>query len=597
MAKDDDTKNYYLSENEEKIKEKIRESSKEINITDSTDLVSVMTSMFESDFMIGVYDSKTHKKISQNEELRYLADIGIERDKKPFSNKIIDDYLSILKNKLNEDISNYDKEEVIALIKENNINFFKYYATAIQPNIFDLYDESARTSYAMKILNYLMELQQVEIEKIGYKDFSELDLEKDTNNFDRYFSIQTLKLIQEDIKEPINQDELDFSSFESISKYIQDLTYTKIMANELEKIEKRLEEEVKSKRVFYKERHNKFLKIKELLQEIKVKYETRINEITIKQDKDRYKSTITKDMYYINSKIHKNLTSVKVNEVQPMEINIGEPVNVLLDIANTSINGISLTRFDTIILNLVFNLYQEGNTKITPELICKEYLGKIPKNIGQKLYQEILTSIRKLIVSRIKIEIKPKTAKSLKINKDEIDRFSRYEYVLPLKEDELIYTNGKKSNCFIFMEEPQYFVFAKVLKHILTVDRNILALDTNSSLTPDRMVLKDILAYELFRIQSTMGTKKENPSFLYDTILNKCDIFIQINKEIEMATDSDTIKRLKDKKKTYIKKHKIIIKEVLEKWKRKGYIENYKEEELKKGKGIKLIGVKSKRNK
>lgn len=607
----DDTKNYYLSENYEEIKEKIKESTKENPITDSTDIVSVMTNVFESNIMLGVYDSKTHKRISQNEELRYLANIGIEKTNKPFSNKIIDEYLEILENKVNEDISEYTSEQVLELIKENNIAFFRYYATAIQPSLFDLYDKTAQTSYAMKILNYLMELQQVEIEKIGYKDFSELDLEKDTNNFDRYFSIQTLKLIQEDIKEPINQDELDFSSFESISKYIQDLTYTKIMTNELEKIEKRLEEEVKSKRVFYKERHDKFLKIEKLLQKIKEKYEGRLNIIAEQNkisdsEKVLYKNIITDNFQIIDHRLQKNFSSIESNIEQPVDLKLvnkknkkgikSTPINVLLDIADTSLYGNYLDEFDLEVWDISFNLYQAGNKQLTPELIYKEFTGKTPNNMGSELYNSILKSLHKLSITRIKLTLAEETKKALNWDNELIEKISIIDYALPLREMEIEYTNHTKKMCFVYLSEPTYFLFSRSLGQIKTIDRELLALDTGSSLNRERVIIKSRLAKEFKRIESTIGTELENNKISYESFFDKCGIFKELDKEIESTTDSDSIRKLKNKRKTYKNRYTEVIKEVLEYWKKEGFIKDYKEYISKKnGRGIELIGVK-KRN-
>ena len=610
MAKSNEkSTNYYIAEDEKTIKDKISETARKTAINESTDLVSAMTSLFDSNIMLGVYDLKTKERINKKEELKYLANIGIkEEHHKPFSDKAIDDYLKLLEIKLEEDISNCSGEQVLALITDNNVAFFQYYATKIQPNLFDLFNEETQTTYALKVLNYLMELQQVEIDKIGYKEFSNLDLDNEDSNFTRYFSIQTLKILQEDIKNSFN-DKTKKPNLDTIKENVYNSLFTETMNKEQEKIDTRIKEEVKNNYEFYKNRHNKFLRIKELLQALKEKYENRLNEIAesnkiSNSEKELYKNIITDNFQIIDNRLHKNLAYIESNIEQPVDLKLVNekekgikttPVNILLDISDISLYGNYLDEFDLSILDIAFNLYQAGNRHLTPELVYKEFTGKTPNNIGKELYKSILNSIYKLSSTKIRIIIADETKKALKWDNELVKRLSYIEDALPLRQIEIEYTNHTKKMCFMYYsEEPIYFLFSRSIGQIKTLDRRLLALDTGSSLNKDRIIMRIYLAREFKRIESTIGTKLQNNKISYDSFFKKCGIFKALDEEIKNESDPNAIKKLKNKKKTYKNRYiKEVIKEVLEYWKKEGFIKDYKEYTSKtNGRGIELIGVK-----
>lgn len=589
--------NYYIAEDEELIKKRLKDNIGTIIIDDDTDITGFLKAeLYNTESFINLYDLGTHKPAEDEEKQKFLESIGIKKGT-IISDSILDEYLELLEQRASEDISNTNIDEILDLIKLNNVAFFQYYATKIQPNLFDLYDESAQDSYAFKTFSYLMSLQLSEIERIGYDTFSNLNLNDSDSDFTKCFSIKTLKEMQKDIKKSYITDE-------EKSEEQKNLLFINIMPIETERIKNSIKKDVEKNKTFYEERHKKYERLKELLVIIKDKYENRLNEIrdkntNIDTEKYLYKNEITTNFQLIDNRLQKNLSLIESNIEQPIDMKLSKkkhnviestPINVWLDIADSSVYGTSLDPFDVMIWNTAFNLREAKNEHLTPELIYKEITGKTPNNMGKELYNNIMKSIIKLSITRIKFTYSKSFTEALHLDKETIERLSITEYALPLREIEIEYTNHTKKTAFVYISEPIYFQLSRIIKQIKTIDRKLLALDTGGSINTNRLIIRYQLAIEYERIKSLKGTDKENCKIAYDTFFNKSEVFKEIDKEIANTTDSKIIAKLKDKRKTYRKRYLQEIKDILEVWIKNKDIKSYEEypADTRQKKGIKL---------
>lgn len=510
------------------------------------------------------------------------------------------EYLDILKSLNKVNFSKISKEDLSDIIKYLNVSFMEYYISNININAPDLADEGGQTQYAQKLSSYIVSLQIQEIQKIGYKEFLFNTL---PTSFIYYIDKEKLNLIRDVIIDNcINDIEKAKQPDYKFTKKQEDNIYLSLQTDLISYTFLKQCDKAKELYLNNKEYYDKLHKIR---QEIDKTFNALSNKINKANDRllrekvqetknkksditrEKVNNKITTNYQILDNRLHKKLNEIENAINQPVNLqllgkNKDTIIYIELNIPKQDIFGIHLTPFDILVFNLAFNLYEAGNKQLTPELIYKEFLGKTPSKIGNEIYNEIEKSLKKLIITRLKLNLTPEVISKLKPDEDTIKRLSCVDYALPMIESEIEYTNGKIKKGYIYKNEPIYFTVCKLIKQIKTIDRKLLALDTGGSLTKERILIRQYLSTEYERIKSTKATDKTKKNrtenkILYSSLFDKCELFKDIDEKINNTTDEKTLKNLQANKRTYKKRYIEEIIDIIIYWKKNNFIKTFNE--------------------
>ena len=184
---DPSTRNY-VKINDTKIEDVIRDNvEKMMSITGEIDPANVVQRDIVDLNLLSMYDSN-------NNVIHY--DLEGVRKGSDYWEKETDKYIKTLKAKAKEDISSLSKDELNDKITEHNKEYLNVYIAGIKANALDLANENTRRGYANRLADTLADLQIQEINKIGVKEFLELDLDKKPYQFTYYIDVKDLKMAQ-----------------------------------------------------------------------------------------------------------------------------------------------------------------------------------------------------------------------------------------------------------------------------------------------------------------------------------------------------------------------------------------------------------------
>lgn len=509
------------------------------------------------------------------------------------------EYLDILKSLNKVNFSKISKEDLSDIIKYLNVSFMEYYISNININAPDLADEGGQTTYAQKLSSYIVSLQLQEIQKIGYKEFL---FNTPPTSFIYYIDKDKLDLMRDVAITCIKNIEKAKQPDYKFTKKQEDKIYLSLQTDLISYTFLKQCDKAKELYLNNKEYYDKLHKIR---QEIDKTFNELSNKINVANDRllrekvqetknknndinrEKVNNKITTNYQLLDNRLHKKLNEIENAIDQPVNLQLlGKKkdtiINVELNIADTDIFGNHLNYFDILVINQAFNLYEIGNKQLTPELIYKEFLGKTPSKIGNDIYREIEKSLKKLIITRLKLNLTPEVINKLKPDEDTIKRLSIVDYALPMIESEIEYTNGKIKKGYIYKSEPIYFTLCKLIKQIKTIDRKLLAIDTGGSLTKERMLIRQYLSTEYERIKSTKANDKNKKDktaskILYSSLFDKCELFKDIDEKINNTTDEKTLKNLQANKRTYKKRYIEEIIDIMIYWKKNKFIKGYNE--------------------
>lgn len=185
----------------------------------------------------------------------------------------IDNYIKYLEDKLKQDLSNINSEELEQLSVEFNKKFLNKYIGGFSIYAIDLIDK--KSSYANHLATALVDLQTMQISNIGIDNFINLDLTKSDANFKQLMQLETLQAIQKQIKN------ISSKSKNSIDiNLIKPILYQEQIIDSLKQVEKI----IKDNKEYYLNLHKKYETIDKLTEELKVKYQAKDKELNNKSE-------------------------------------------------------------------------------------------------------------------------------------------------------------------------------------------------------------------------------------------------------------------------------------------------------------------------
>lgn len=253
--KTDDNLVYYAKLNDEGIKKSIVINANQmIDLNGKIDTFSLIEKALIDNNPIIRHEDKKGNILNADKDNNYWL-------------KEIDNYIKYLTDTLDADISNTSADDLKQLIKDFNSSLITKYIGGISTNAIDLIDK--KESYANHLATALVDLQTLEILKIGISAFSKLDLSKTDASFKQYMQVDTLKRVQDALKEVKSKSNIDTNIIKPILYQMQILDSLKQVDNIISNNKK-----------YYEDLHKKYETINKLLASVSTKYKARDDELS-----------------------------------------------------------------------------------------------------------------------------------------------------------------------------------------------------------------------------------------------------------------------------------------------------------------------------
>lgn len=284
-----------------------------------------------------------------------------------------------------------------------------------------------------------------------------------------------------------------------------------------------------------------------------------------------YMQSLTKTMRMFDNNIDQDILETG------LEIDVGKnnkPAIVTAQLASNEIYDIlpkSIGVFDKAVLNGVCTIRDAGNVSFTLNELCRVIAGK--NRITKTLKENVEKSIQKMQTTLLKLDWTAH-ADLQHLKYTEIAKNGKTIVLQPVKTEEAILRIRKETiliNCkqsvdgYVLEKTPALWEYAKAVKQIACTNIEMLEVDCN--VTPENIVLRNEL---LTLIEHIKKNKKWNNTIALQTLYDRC--FETEPKGTEIAR---------------VREH---IKTMLDSWKRRGYIKDYKfNKEKNKFKSITII--------
>lgn len=253
--KTDDKLVYYSKLNDEGIKKSIVINANQmIDLNGKIDTFSLIDKALIDNSPIIRHEDKKGNILNADKDNNYWL-------------KEIDNYIKYLTDTLDADISNTSADDLKQLTIDFNSSFITKYIGGISTNAIDLIDK--KESYANHLATALVDLQTLEILKIGISAFSKLDLSKTDASFKQYMQVDTLKRVQDALKEVKSKSKIDTNIIKPILYQMQILDSLKQVDNIISNNKK-----------YYEDLHKKYETINKLLASVSTKYKARDDELS-----------------------------------------------------------------------------------------------------------------------------------------------------------------------------------------------------------------------------------------------------------------------------------------------------------------------------
>lgn len=613
---DDPATKNYIKINGKKIEDVIKENvEKMLSITGEIDPANVVQRDIVDLNLLSMYDSN-------NSVIHYdLKDVKKGSD---YWEKETDKYIKTLKAKAKEDISSLSKDELSDLIENHNKEYLKVYIAGIKSNALDLANEITRRGYANRLADTLADLQIQEINKIGVKEFLELDLDKKPYQFTYYIDVKDLKIAQKNTIQTAND----------IDKYYKDqypnhkikwkstkterntnLLFSDIKSIILVEQEKRVQKIYEDNKELYDKRYKKRLQIDKLLNEIALKYKEQndylnrprfraldndivdnttelLNDIQSKNrklEKTNYNTTLVGNKIFSNNEYDtndiSNLDKVNAKDEYGLsyyKVNIPtknqEITTTTITLFNRGATGVYLSKNDKSINDAIGTLIDAGHKGA----ILKQLYNFINKGELSNDYvpQENLDNLLKEMLNMdVKIEIDYSEQFNLAGYKKALEDYEKktgkkaqpklLQSLLNIKVlKDVPLPNGETTTIIQFMDYPAIYDYAKRIKQIASVPAEIKNIGYNPKrsnravqITPLTSIMRDVLVQQIELRKSGV-----NLDIVINHFFSECQFYDVIDKNnINKVINND-------KRKDRCKKLEIILDTFID----KNYIKDYK---------------------
>ena len=225
------------------------------------------------------------------------------------------------------------------------------------------------------------------------------------------------------------------------------------------------------------------------------------------------------------------------------------------DDKNVSITGRPLTAFDKTVHNAIASIYAAGNPYFTLQMAYRAMNGLEVEQISPETLAPIRQSIEAGITRRLKIDA---TEQVDAYYKKRVKKAVYENYFLPLKKITVTMNNGEELEGYAFLDVPPLYEYSRSLNQVISVDIGLLATGKQLRNTPEVATIRE---YLIRRIEGMKNQRSSlnNYNIKYATIL------------AEVGIDSASLSR------TQLNRKRDTVKKILDHFKSKGFIVDYKD--------------------
>lgn len=219
------------------------------------------------------------------------------------------------------------------------------------------------------------------------------------------------------------------------------------------------------------------------------------------------------------SKVAQKITAVINKEITPILVSprtakkqIVTEVRLSLDLPQGVQIMHPITFYDRIVEDAIGNLFDQGFSKITPEMVYRQINGLTgARQVSQTAAQKIDRSIRRLARTWIQIDF---TEQLQALTKDKLEKGTIGDVILPAKNIYLRFADGTIKSGWQIKELPQIYKYSKIVKQIATIPTALLQTQDARRSTDEVIAAKYYLIGQIERIRR----KPDNPKILFDTL-------------------------------------------------------------------------------
>lgn len=593
--------NHYIKINGKKIEDYVIEKAEEmLSKRGDIDPLNLINSDVVDLNLLSVYDNN-HNVINYNLE-------GAKRGNEYWEEKT-DEYIKTLEEINSLDISSFNRDKLKDVIVKHNKTFIVEYIMGIKANALDLASESTRLGYASRLADTLTDLQLQEIQKVGIKDFLELDLSNKPTTLNYYIDIEILKQVQEKAKTEFNDLEEKYkNALKTINKTANELIHSligsEILVNLLDTQQKKVYEIYIENKDFYDKRHEKRNKIQQLTNEISQKLKEQnaylntpryraldvdnsdVLEQMQSQSKDIEKVKINTSLLGNKLFTNKELETGTPYKFSYKERNNNEDITTSITIYDSKSNIIKLSKTNRDINDAVGSLLDSGVRFITLKqlynFINKGIISNEP--VEQDKIDELIKDLYKM---DRKAEIDATDQFKLKGYQPHLQAYEEKTGLKarPIISQNLInfkmlknvpLANGELIDVIQFMDYPAVYDYARQYRQLAPYPAEILNLNYSPKGSNDdnTIQINDItrtIRNELIRCIELRKSGVNQPLVINNFLCNECQFYDVIDKDTIDKNKIHTKILNKQKRVRYTKS----IETILNNFKDKGYIKNY----------------------
>lgn len=588
--------NHYIKINGKKIEDYVIEKAEEmLSKRGDIDPLNLINSDVVDLNLLSVYDNN-HNVINYNLE-------GAKRGNEYWEEKT-DEYIKTLEEINSLDISSFNRDKLKDVIVKHNKTFIVEFIMGIKANALDLASESTRLGYASRLADTLTDLQLQEIQKVGIKDFLELDLSNKPTTLNYYIDIEILKKVQEKAKTEYNELEEKYkNALKTLNKTTNELIHSligsEILVNLLDTQQKKVYEIYTENKDFYDKRHEKRNKIQHLTNEISQK----LKEQNAYLNTPRYRALdTTKDVLNEMQQQNKNIDNLSLtttlvnNKIFNQTLKSGEIVkvpinytdkntklqqtnNVFITLNSPDKMDITLTPAHKVINDRVGTLLDYGVQKITARQLYNFINKGEPNNdyVDNDKLKELNDTLNSMAIwgdldaseqfnnaiykSRLLEYNKKGNAKGSAILHQQLINFKYLELKLP---------NGDIMYYYVFLDKPLFYQYAQQLQQIAVVPVEIYNINDIPKKYKDSKGKDKIKKGYKYKVQITDITRTIRDNLINDIELRKSkkNTNININNFLNECNFTDLDKKARENRLNNIEI-------ILNNWIIKDYIKGY----------------------
>lgn len=591
---------------------------KDIIVNNVDKMLSINDDLFLNNFMdIDVLTSDDITFFDKYDNITTYDTEGVAKNGEHWE-KMTDEYINILNNRLKQNLNNLSKDEFKKVLSDYYKEFRKRYIIGLKISAIDLADKNVRQEYAKRQTEIIANMQTQEINNIGLKKFCKINLDETPYKFTYYTSIENLKLIQkhninilklieEELKKPnkktpskVSIDTPKTNNKKRKPPHRQVLSYMEtLILKDQQKVVDKMYEDSKD---FYDKRHKKYLEIDKLINKVIKKYKkySKYLENTTDNNKDL---NIIEKMQLQN----KNLESAKFNTTllsnklfTGKDIESGTPyqfsfkektsledITTSITIYDSESNIIQLSKEHRDINDAVGSLLDNGKRYLTLKqlynFINKGIISNDP--VDQDKIDELLKDLYKMDK---KTDIDATEQFKLRGYQEYLQEYEKKTGIKPrpIISQNLInfkiyknvpHPNGELMDIICFMDYPAIYDYARQYRQLAPYPVEILNLNysPHGNKKDNTIQINDItrtIRNELIRCIELRKSGINQPLVINNFLCTECQFYDVIDKNIIDKNKIHTKILNKQKRVRYANNIEII----LNNFKDKGYIKGYK---------------------